>query len=75
MNKITVALLQMEPCSQWALPKEIVERGLDFCSRASEAGADIILFPEMWNTGYHKFEVGNRKAHARWLSQAITIEN
>jgi predicted amidohydrolase len=75
MNKVTVALLQMNPCSQWAHPDQTIKKGLDFCHRASEAGADIILFPEMWNTGYFKFEAGDGETHERWLSQAVTIES
>src|SRR3954462_13790504 len=30
-------------------------KGDEFCCRAHELGADIALFPEMWNIGYSSF--------------------
>jgi predicted amidohydrolase len=32
------------------------DKGADFCRRARAMGADIALFPEMWNVGYPPFE-------------------
>ena len=29
-----------------------LEKGAAYCKRAKEMGADLALFPEMWNTGY-----------------------
>jgi predicted amidohydrolase len=47
--QLTVALLQVvaEPDTEANL-----EKGLAFCGRAHDAGADIALFPEMWSIGY-----------------------
>jgi len=33
-------------------------KGIEFCKRAKAMGADIALFPEMWNTGYTIPEAG-----------------
>jgi predicted amidohydrolase len=50
MKNLKVALLQL-------LPAETVEgnlqKGLDYCRKAKDMGADIALFPEMWSVGYN----------------------
>ena len=49
MKSFKVALLQI-------LPEESVEenlkKGIAHCKKAKDMGADIVLFPEMWSTGY-----------------------
>jgi predicted amidohydrolase len=44
-----VALLQL-----LSLPtqNENLEKGIRYCQMAKEMGADLVLFPEMWNIGY-----------------------
>lgn len=49
MKTINVALLQIIPGNT---PEENLKRGMDACRKAKEKGADIALFPEMWNNGY-----------------------
>jgi predicted amidohydrolase len=51
--KIRVALLQMLSSQTDAAAN--LAKGDDFCRRAAAMGADIALFPEMWNTGYTYF--------------------
>lgn len=50
MKNLKVALLQL-------LPEETLEgnlhKGLEYCRRAKDSGADIALFPEMWSVGYN----------------------
>lgn len=50
MKNLKVALLQL-------LPEETLEgnlqKGLEYCRKAKDMGADIALFPEMWSVGYH----------------------
>lgn len=50
MENLKVALLQL-------MPEDTLEgnlqKGLDYCRKASEMGADIALFPEMWSVGYN----------------------
>ena len=49
MQSLSIALLQISPCTT---REGNLEKGLNACRKAKEAGADIALFPEMWNTGY-----------------------
>jgi predicted amidohydrolase len=49
METFTVALLQLIPLKS---QKENLEKGLEYCKLAKEAGSDLALFPEMWNMGY-----------------------
>lgn len=49
MKEFRTALLQL---TAGASQKENLEKGLAFCRQAKAAGADIALFPEMWNIGY-----------------------
>jgi N-carbamoylputrescine amidase len=53
MSTINVALLQM--ISFGADQEANLAKGEAFCRRAREMGADIALFPEMWNIGYSSF--------------------
>ncbi len=49
MSDIRVALLQIMPTGSIDGNRE---KGLDYCRLAKRMGADIALFPEMWNCGY-----------------------
>lgn len=49
MTVLRVALLQMVA---GRTQEENRQKGMDFCRHAKAAGADIALFPEMWNIGY-----------------------
>ncbi len=46
---LKIALLQLLPAGNMEAQ---MEKGLDACRKAKAAGADIALFPEMWNNGY-----------------------
>ncbi|TMD69280.1 MAG: carbon-nitrogen hydrolase family protein, partial [Chloroflexi bacterium] len=50
MNQLTVALLQLT--SQGNDQDANQAKGERFCRRAQLMGADIALFPELWNVGY-----------------------
>lgn len=50
MNILKVALLQLQPEKT---PEGNLKKGLEACRKAKEMGADIALFPEMWNNGYY----------------------
>ncbi len=49
MKSLKVALLQI-------MPEETTDgnlhKGLEYCKKAKDMGADIALFPEMWSVGY-----------------------
>jgi N-carbamoylputrescine amidase len=49
MSTITVALLQLDACPDQAAN---LVAGEEACRRARRMGADIALFPEMWQLGY-----------------------
>ena len=49
MKYFRVALLQMTAGASQA---ENLEKGQVWCRRAKAMGADLALFPEMWNCGY-----------------------
>ena len=49
MSNFNVALLQILPAGS---QERNLIKGLDYCKRAKQMGADIALFPEMWNIGY-----------------------
>lgn len=49
MTVLRIALLQMTAGVDEA---ENLAKGIQWCRRAKDMGADIALFPEMWNCGY-----------------------
>lgn len=53
MNILNCALLQLAPCKSL---NENLEKGLDFCRKAKQMGADIALFPEMFSCGYDIYD-------------------
>jgi predicted amidohydrolase len=72
---LVVALLQVEAAGYDQ--DENLRRGAAACRRAAALGADIALFPEMWNIGYG-FEVDEAEpaaaALARWRAQAVDAD-
>ncbi len=50
MEKLKIALLQLMPGNTQT---ENLEKGIVACKQAKKMGADIALFPEMWNVGYN----------------------
>lgn len=49
MKSLKVALLQILPSDS---QRENLSKGIEYCKKAKMMGADIALFPEIWNTGY-----------------------
>ena len=68
MGKLKIALLQISPCG--SIEKNL-QKGIEYCRKAKEAGADIALFPEMWSIGYDIYE---RPADI-WTKDAIAIDS
>lgn len=50
MALLSVALLQMSSCGLDQAAN--LAKGEDFCRQAKAKGADVAVFPEMWNVGY-----------------------
>jgi len=73
MTILRVALLQM---ASFGVDQDANRRqGEDFCRRAKEQGAQLALFPEMWNIGYTSFDLGDPEAQKRWESRAISQDD
>jgi predicted amidohydrolase len=68
VSELRIALLQIAGAGYDQAAN--LETGLAACRRAAELGADIALFPEMWNTGY-AFE---RDDLERWRAQAVSCD-
>jgi predicted amidohydrolase len=69
MSKLKIALLQMTP--HGADQAANLAKGEQYCRRASVLGADIALFPEMWNNGYSFFDPNDTGGRDRWRAQAV----
>ncbi|MCI5954542.1 MAG: carbon-nitrogen hydrolase family protein [Lachnospiraceae bacterium] len=68
MYSLKIALLQLAPCG--TLDGNL-EKGMNYCKRAKEMGADIALFPEMWSNGYNIY---NRPVE-EWKAEAIPADS
>ena len=69
MNSMKIALLQMT-----ALGTDLaanLAKGEAFCRRAAAQGADVALFPEMWNIGYAACP-SDADGRAAWRALALT---
>lgn len=66
---LTVALLQLVSCGCDQEANKV--KGDMYCRRAADAGADIAVFPEMWNIGYTFPDVTNPDDCRQWLTHAI----
>ncbi|MGA2488591.1 MAG: carbon-nitrogen hydrolase family protein [Anaerolineales bacterium] len=73
MSKLKVALLQLfsESYDQDANQ----EKGEKFCRQARQAGADIALFPEMWNIGYELPDASQPGQVESWRHHAIDLDS
>lgn len=63
-EKMKVALLQI---SAEKTIEETKKKGLQYCEKAKEQGADIALFPEMFSNGYNIYD----RPVADWVAEAI----
>lgn len=75
-----IALLQLIPTN--SIESNML-KGIEYCRKAKEIGADIAVFPEMWNTGYEMLFEGDLKDQnnipqekiEEWNSKAIENDN
>lgn len=65
---IKIALLQISPCKT---TEENFAKGIQYCKKAREGGADIALFPEMWSNGY---DIYGRPA-GEWKKDAVSLDS
>jgi len=87
MNLITIALLQLT--AEGNDQSANMEKGIEYCRKAQQMGADIALFPEMWNIGYTAYDESVwrsdfdplhlskalQKKQQRWQNQAIDAQS
>ena len=66
MHELRIALLQMTACGTDQTANR--NKGEEFVRRANAMGADIALFPEMWNVGYAPFEGSTPNSGDIWRS-------
>lgn len=50
MKQFKVALLQLLPAADL---RQNLQKGLEYCRKAKDMGADLAVFPEMWSVGYY----------------------
>lgn len=63
-----IALLQMTPCGTL---KENLQKGIEYCKKAKERGADLALFPEMWSNGYRIYD----RPVEEWTAEAVSVQS
>jgi N-carbamoylputrescine amidase len=73
MSPFTVALLQLT--SHGADPQANLLKGEAYCHHAARKGADVALFPEMWNIGYTFFDHNLPGDHGKWRRRAISLDS
>ena len=69
MPTFTIALLQMTGFDEDQ--ERNLDTGLEYCRLASGMGADLALFPEMWNIAYPTTKMEGQEQQNRFLEQAI----
>jgi N-carbamoylputrescine amidase len=72
MSMLNVALLQM--ASHGHDQSANAAKAEDFCRKAAALGADVAVFPEMWNVGYRFFDPREPGARERWAALAVDPE-
>jgi N-carbamoylputrescine amidase len=72
MSCLKVALLQMSAHGTDLAAN--LAKGEAFCRRASTVGADVALFPEMWNIGYAACP-SDADGRAAWRALALTQQS
>jgi predicted amidohydrolase len=66
--KFTVALLQIAPLGNDQ--NRNLAKGLQYCRKAKALGADLAVFPELWNIGFDPSPIDFRARQA-WMNSAI----
>lgn len=71
-SNITIALLQIKSQPDTALN---FKKGTDFCREAAKNGADIAMFPELYNIGYSGVDFEKPDVLEKWHRKAITRDD
>lgn len=73
MGLVKIALLQMKAYGTDQAAN--LAKGEEYCRKARALGADLALFPEMWNIGYTFFDPFQPGAQEKWQAQATSQED
>ena len=68
MSILKTALLQIAPAGSL---ESNLKKGIEFCRKAKEMGADIALFPEMYSNGYDIYT----RPSDEWIKDAVSVED
>ena len=68
MNELKIALLQIAPTGTL---EGNLKKGIEYCRKAKEMGADIALFPEMYSNGY---DIYARPVEV-WTQEGISVND
>ena len=71
MASLKVALVQAR--SRGANPELALREGERACREAAREGADVVLFPELWQLGYTSLNAASVR-RAEWLAHATTLD-
>ncbi len=74
ISNLKIALLQILP-PIIGDEAHFIAKGEEYCRKAAEAGADIVLFPELWNIGYEFPAEKSRDAIKVWNDRAVTKDS
>ncbi len=66
--KFTIALLQITPSEDDQ--NRNLAKGLEYCRKSKALGADLAVFPELWNIGFAPSPIGS-EARQVWMDSAI----
>ncbi len=55
-------------------PQQNMDKGMEYCKKAKERGADIVLFPELYNIGYQSIDFSSEGALDEWKEMAIPVD-
>jgi predicted amidohydrolase len=72
-SELRAALLQMTACGNDQAANQA--KGDAYCRQAKSMGADVALFPEMWNIGYTFFDPQKPAERAAWEAQAVGTDD
>ena len=71
-SNLKIALLQLSPQTDPALN---LKKGTEYCRIAKKKGADIALFPELYNIGYHGVDFNQPDTIRKWKSMAVNEQS
>jgi predicted amidohydrolase len=70
--RFTIALLQIAPAGN--KQDKNLEKGIQYCREAKMRGADLVVFPELWNIGFTPCPI-DVAGMQTWESSAIDPQN